>query len=305
MLHEITIHGHRLSYRTAGAGPVMVLVHGMARGSDSWEAVIASLAEHHTVVAPDLLGHGASAKPQTDYSIGAHACTLRDLLGALGHERASFVGHSLGGGVAMQFAYQFPERCERLVLVSSGGLGREVHPILRALALPGAELVLPLVGGKTVRSAVTGVAHALGHLGLHLSPGMHEVCAALISLGDEEGRRAFLHTLRAVIGPAGQRVSATNRLYLAAALPTLVVWGARDPIIPVSHAHVAHAAIAGSRLELFPDAGHFPHCDDPRRFVETVRQFVESTDPLRLDEQGWRNFFPLRNDPDEQREGTP
>src|SRR3954471_20142435 len=135
---EIELHGHQVVYRIAGEGPAVVLVHGMVNSSRHWEAVAARLAERYTVIAPDLVGHGDSATPRGDYSLGAHATVIRDLLSALGVERASMVGHSLGGGVAMVFFWQFPERVERLALVSSGGLGPEVSPLLRSIALPGA-----------------------------------------------------------------------------------------------------------------------------------------------------------------------
>src|SRR3954469_24978200 len=140
--HELTLHGHRVTYRTAGRGPALLLLHGIANSSETWERVAPLLAERFTLIAPDLLGHGASAAPRGDYSLGAHASGARDVATALGYDRVTVVGHSLGGGIAMQFAYQFPERTERLVLVSSGGLGREVHLLLRAASLPGAHYVL-------------------------------------------------------------------------------------------------------------------------------------------------------------------
>ena len=145
-------------------------------------------------------------------------------------------------------AYQFPERCERLVLVSSGGLGRELHPLLRAAALPGAEVVLPwlCVAG---RRGVGSVAHALGRLGLRASADLEEIWRSFVSLEEPDARQAFLHTVRGIIDLGGQRVSAADRLYLAGELPTLIVWGENDPLIPVQHAHVAHANIPGSRLE--------------------------------------------------------
>jgi pimeloyl-ACP methyl ester carboxylesterase len=286
---SLVVHGHRVAYRAAGSGPVVVLVHGMARSSDTWSAVIPGLAERFTVVAPDLLGHGHSAKPVTDYSLGAHACVLRDLLIALGHERATLVGHSYGGGVAMQFAYQFPEWCERLVLVSSGGLGQEVHMILRAAALPGAELVLPVVGGA--KGTLDGIAWLIGRLGFRPTPELEEIGAAMVALADPDGRRAFLQTIRSVIDLHGQRVSAVDRLYLTAAMPTLLVWGAADRMIPVEHAHEAHAAMAGSRLDVFPQAGHFPHRDDPERFVDVIREFIDATAPASLGEHAWRTLL--------------
>src|SRR5579872_5023041 len=167
-LRHLTIHGHEVGYRMAGEGPALVLVHGLAGSSTTWRAVMPALAEHHTVVAPDLLGHGESAKPRGDYSLGAHADGIRDLLVALGVERATFVGHSLGGGVAMQLAYQFPGRCERLVLVASGGLGREVSALLRAVSAPGSEYVLDVLFNSPVHDAAESVGGLLGRLGLRL-----------------------------------------------------------------------------------------------------------------------------------------
>src|ERR671923_1730441 len=157
-VETVDLHGHEVSYRVAGEGPLVVLVHGIAGSSEQWDAVARLLAERYTVLAPDLLGHGRSAKPRGDYSLGAYAVSIRDLLIALGHRRGTVVGHSLGGGVAMQFAYEYPVFCERLVVVSSGGLGREVHPLLRAATLPGAELVLPLIASERV----LGLGGALG-----------------------------------------------------------------------------------------------------------------------------------------------
>jgi pimeloyl-ACP methyl ester carboxylesterase len=286
--HALRLHGHRVTYRTAGSGPVVLLVHGIAGSSAVWSAVLPRLAERYCVVAPDLLGHGGSAKPRGDYSLGAYASLLRDLLGALGHARATVVGHSLGGGIAMQFGYQFPERCERLALVSSGGLGREVHALLRAATLPGAELVLPVLCAAGVRDAVDGAARLIGRLGLRAGPDLEEVWRGFVSLADAEARQAFLHTLRTILDPGGQRVSAADRLYLTAGVPVLLVWGARDPLIPVAHARAAHAAIPGSRLEIFPRAGHFPQRDDPDRFVAVLRDFIDSTEPARVDEPRWR-----------------
>lgn len=281
-LREVVVHGHRLAYRTAGAGPALVLLHGLARSSDTWDDVLPALAERHTVIALDLPGHGRSDKPRGDYSLGAHASAVRDALIALGLERVAMVGHSYGGGVAMQFAYQFPEWCERLVLVASGGLGREVHPILRAVVVPGMEFLLPLVAAAPLRTTIDRCAAALRRLGLRAGPDLEEIWAALGALGDAEGRRAFFHTIRAVIDASGQRVSAANRLYLAAMMPTLIVWGGRDSIIPVEHAREAHGAIGGSRLHVFPDAGHFPHRDDPRGFVAVLREFMSSSEPARV-----------------------
>ncbi|HEY8156794.1 MAG TPA: alpha/beta fold hydrolase [Myxococcota bacterium] len=277
--HTLSLNGERVVYRTAGQGPVLLLVHGMAGSSETWRRVMPPLAERFTVLAPDLLGQGESEKPRGDYSLGAHANMLRDLLDALGHERVTIVGQSLGGGVAMQFAYQFPERCERLVLVDSGGLGREVTFFLRVLTVPGFESVFPLICAPWVRVAGNRVASWLGRAGMRPAPASQEVWRSFASLADTESRRAFFRSLRDVIDFKGQAVSALGRLYRAAHLPTLIVWGAQDPFIPVSHAVAAHQAIPGSRLEIFDGVGHYPHCEAPERFVEVLVDFIATTKP--------------------------
>jgi pimeloyl-ACP methyl ester carboxylesterase len=286
------IHGHRVSYLVSPGGvvadrPVVFLVHGIAGDSSTWRQVVAELSGRYTVVAPDLLGHGASDKPRHDYSLGAHATGLRDLMIALGVEPATVVGHSFGGGVAMQLAYQHPERCARLVLVASGGLGAEVSWMLRALALPGAEYLMPLLFASFVRDAGNALGHQLRRLGLR-APNLQEQWRAYVSLTDPANRPAFLRTLRSVVDPAGQAVSAHDRLYLAARLPTLILWGQRDRMIPVDHAHAAHRAIPGSRLEIFDGSGHFPHIEDQDRFVAVVTDFLETTEPMTFDEREWR-----------------
>jgi len=281
-LHHVTVHGHRVAYRTGGEGPVVLLVHGMAGSSDMWRPTIPLLSPHVTYVAPDLPGHGRSDKPKGDYSLGAQASFLRDLLVALGHERATVVGQSLGGGITLQFAYQYPERCERLALVCAGGLGQEVNPLLRALTLPGAELVLPIAFQPIYRNVVDGVVGLMRRVGLQPTPVAMETWRSYCSLIEPETRRAFLSTLTAVVDVSGQRVSAHDRLYLASALPTLIVWGDADPIIPVAHAHETHAAIPGSRLEIFEGAGHYPHCEDPVRFAEVLLDFIDTTAAARL-----------------------
>ena len=277
-LEHVELHGHDVRYHRAGSGPVILLIHGMAGSSATWRFVAPTLAEHFTVVAPDLVGHGQSAKPRGDYSLGALASSLRDLLVTLGHDRATLVGQSLGGGVAMQFAYQFPERSERLVLVSSGGLGEDVALLLRLLTLPGAEYVLPVACNRWAHDAGTSVFGWLRRLGIQPGAHLEEMWKSYGSLADAPTRAAFLHTLRAVVDVAGQRVSATDRLHLAANLPTLIVWGDRDNIIPVDQGHETHAAIPHSRLEIFEGVGHFPHCEDPERFCDVLIHFMHSTE---------------------------
>lgn len=284
---QIRIHGHRVSYRVAGDPhlPVLLLIHGITSSSATWEPVIPALAEHVHVIAPDLYGHGASDVPHADYSLGGFATQMRDLMDTLGLDHATIVGHSLGGGVAMQFAYQYFDLCERLVLVDSGGFGREVSRALRAGTLPGVELILPLIANRHVRNAGITAAQVLSRMPMRPKPrpSTLEVARGYSTLADSPSRAAFVHTLRSVVEPGGQRVAATERLYIGEGRPTLIIWGARDTVIPVAHAYRAHEAIPGSQLEVFEQSEHFPHMDEPARFSRVLLHFLSSTEPMRLD----------------------
>jgi pimeloyl-ACP methyl ester carboxylesterase len=276
----------------AGEGPPLLLIHGIGDSSETWEPVLAGLAERHTVIAPDLLGHGESAKPRADYAIAAYACGMRDLLTVLGVDRVNVVGHSLGGGVAMQFAYQFPERCERLTLVSSAGLGREVHPIFRLASVPGAPTGMALMTSLPVRASVRLSAPILRRTGgVGLGRDLDYILGRYHQFADPRVRRAFMRTACAALDLRGQAITMLDRTYLAEKLPTLIVWGTRDGIIPVRHADVAHKALPGSRMEIFEGAGHFPHHDDPGRFVAAIEEFLDTAPPAEFDRAGWREML--------------
>jgi len=285
---EIELHGHEVVYRVAGEGPPVVLIHGMVNASRHWEAVAERLAERHLVIAPDLIGHGDSATPRGDYSLGAHASVIRDLLSALGIERATIVGHSLGGGIAMVFFWQFPERVERLALVSSGGLGDHVSPLLRTAALPGASALISLASHRRVTGALDRIGVSLRDRGSSLGVQFQAVARALRPLENAGGREAFIQTLRAVIDRHGQRVSATDRLYLLREMPTLIAWGERDRTIPLEHGLAAQRSIPGSRFVTIPGAAHFPHLERPHELAAALADFIASTEPARFDEETWQ-----------------
>jgi pimeloyl-ACP methyl ester carboxylesterase len=279
---EITVHGRLVKYRIGGEGPLVLLIHGMAGSATTWKQVMPALSERFTVLAPDLLGHGDSEKSKGDYSLGAMASTLRDLIVALGYKRATVVGQSYGGGIALQFAYQYPERCERLVLVNAGGLGSEVNPVLRLLTMPGSAALLLVATAPPVRRIIEMIGRIALRKKLETATVIPELWRSYTSLGNVEARRAFLRTLRAVIDRRGQAVSAHDKLHLAAGMPTLIIWGEEDGIIPVEHAHAAHALIRGSWLEIIEGVGHYPHCEAPDRFVTALTEFIESTRPARI-----------------------
>jgi pimeloyl-ACP methyl ester carboxylesterase len=288
----VAVHGHRRAFVKTGSGPALLLLHGLGGNLHTWDRVRPALAAHHTVIAPDLLGHGRSDKPRADYSIGGYANGMRDLLAVLGVERVTVIGHSFGGGVAMQFAYQYPEHCERVVLVGSGGLGREVSPMLRLLTVPGSGVVLGVLASAPLRlvtSRLTRLAFRVPLLGrvVPMWRDGPEMLDGFADLAEADSRAAFLHVLRAAVDPSGQVVTMLDRSYLASTLPVLVVWGAEDSVIPVAHAHRGVEALSGSRLVVIERAGHFPHRDQPEAFVAAVEDFLASSDPSEYDRDRW------------------
>lgn len=286
--HYRTIHGYRRAFIKAGSGPAVLLIHGIGDSADSWLDVIPGLAADHTVIAPDLLGHGQSDKPRADYSIAGYANAMRDLLAVLDIERVTVVGHSLGGGVAMQFAYQFPERCERICLISTGGVAHEVTPLLRFASAPNADLVLPLIGTPAARLLGRATFAALEALNTNLGLDAGHLMRVFDALPDASARLAFVRTLRAAVDWKGQVITMLDRCYLTQGMPTLLIWGARDAVIPVAHAHKAHGAMPESQLEVFPDVGHFPHKDEPERFLRLFRDFYVGTEPNTHSAEDWR-----------------
>lgn len=287
---QVSIHGQRVCYRRGGAGPVLLLLHGIGDSSRAWIPAMRLLQRSYAVLAPDLPGHGNSSNPLGDYSLGSHASSMRDLLDLLSIERVTVVGQSFGGGVAMQFCYQFPSRCERLVLVDAGGLGREVNWILRLATVPASEYVMPVLFPAVMRRWGDPVASFLRDWGIR-NPRAAEMWRSYRSLTDPGNRAAFVRTARAVIDPGGQSVSAVNRLYLVAQFPTLIVWGEQDKIIPLVHAFQAHQAIPSSRLEVIEGAGHNPHVEDPARFAGILMDFLSAAEPFRFDPEEMRDLL--------------
>jgi pimeloyl-ACP methyl ester carboxylesterase len=291
---SLELHGHEVIYRTAGSGPPVVIVHGMVNSSKHWREVALKLAETHTVIVPDLIGHGDTAAVRGDYSIGAHAAVIRDLLSAIGVESATFVGHSLGGGIAMQFFYQFPSKVERLALVSSGGLGQDVSPMLRGAALPGAAGLVWAASHPGVLGALDGAGAVLGKAGWRKAVYLKAVTRALRPLQDPGARQAFLQSLRSVIDIHGQKVSAVDRLYLLGPVETLIVWGERDRTIPIQHGIDAHQLIPHSRMETLPRTAHFPNLENPERLADVLGRWLADTKPYRLSEEEWSELISSR-----------
>ncbi|BCO36786.1 alpha/beta hydrolase [Mycobacterium heckeshornense] len=288
-----TIHGYRRAFRIAGSGPAILLIHGIADNSTTWATVQAKLAQRFTVIAPDLLGHGQSDKPRADYSVAAYANGMRDLLSVLDIDRVTVVGHSLGGGVAMQFAYQFPQLVERLVLVATGGVTKDVNIVLRWASLPMGGEALALLRLPLVLPSLQIAGRAAGRLfgSTALGRDLPDVLRILADLPEPKASSAFTRTLRAVVDWRGQMVTMLDRCYLTKSVPVQLIWGTDDVVVPVSHAWMAHAAMPGSRLEIFENSGHFPFHDDPNRFIEVVERFIDTTEPAEYDQNMLRELL--------------
>jgi pimeloyl-ACP methyl ester carboxylesterase len=282
-----TIHGHRRAFRIAGSGPAILMIHGVGDSSATWSTVHAKLAQRFTVIAPDLLGHGDSDKPRADYSVAAFANGIRDLLTALDIDRVTIIGHSLGGGIAGQFAYQYPHFVERVILVAAGGVTTDVNPALRLAAMPmGAEALAALrIPGAMTSLRLFGRAAKAVLGSTPIGRDLPDLMQLVERLRNPAALSAFSHTLRGVVDGHGQFVTMLDRSYLMETVPTQLIWGENDPIIPASHARIAHEAMPGSQLEIFEDSGHMPHHDHPDRFVDVVERFIDSTWPAVYNER--------------------
>jgi pimeloyl-ACP methyl ester carboxylesterase len=272
---------HEVSYQDAGPadGPIVLLLHGMASDGTTWHRAILDLAERgFRVLAPDLLGHGRSDKPVDTYELIDFSASMYSLLNAVTDLDTTpgrpviVVGHSFGGAVAMQLAHQYPEVVSHLVLVSAGGLGQKVHPLLRVATLPGAHAVVRLLANR--RTAVM-YRHPRLHRSLRLSPdAVLSLSRAGRGLSSPESRSAFFQTLRMAIAPTGQRGSMLELDDVSLTLPTLIIWSADDRVVPVAHAHDTHAHLSRSTLRIFPGSTHQPHHHSARRFVDALTSFV-------------------------------
>ena len=290
-VQHITIHGHRRAFIRAGSGPALLLLHGLGCDHTTWLPVIDQLAKRYTVIAPDMLGHGQSAKPRADYSVGGYANGMRDLLTLLDIDKVTVVGHSFGGGVAMQFAYQFPERTERMMLVSSGGLGPEVNPALRAITTPGYHQAMGALTTPGIRHLGMAGLRALSRTGWKSTRDLAEVADIYDTFRDPQARAAIRHVVRAVIDWRGQIVTMADRAYLTEEMPIAVVWGRDDQVIPVRHATNAAALAPKARVEVIPNAGHFPHKDHPQRFAKIIHEWIRTTQPSVYSRAKWRTML--------------
>ena len=287
----VTVHGHRRAFVKQGSGPALLLLHGLACDHTTWSDVIDDLSRDFTVIAPDLLGHGRSDKPRADYTLGGYANGMRDLLTILGIDKVTVVGHSFGGGIAMQFAYQFPERTERMVLVSAGGLGPDVTPLIKLIQAPGWEPTMALLTRPGLRHVATTALRSAARVESRLTRDLDEVATIVDSWSDRRTRFAIRHLVRAVIDWRGQIVTMSDRAYLTEVMPVAVIWGRDDLVIPAKHAENARVLAPGARVEVLERSGHFPHRDHPDRFVEIVRDFVASTEPASYSRARFRRLL--------------
>ncbi|RLI26008.1 MAG: hypothetical protein DRO52_03245 [Candidatus Hecatellales archaeon] len=253
----VSIGGYRTRYVAEGSGKPVVLLHGLGSSLETWKANIGSLAQHFRVYAFDMLGFGLADKPKIEYRIGVFKDFLKGFLDVLGLERASIVGNSLGGLIAVWFAVHHQDRLEKLVLESAAGL--EV----------GARyLIMNFMGEWWTLESLKRFYEYIYHdpskvnkeiLGLRL-----EVFSS------PEAQHAYKSTLNmprewAVLP---EKLPSLER-------PTLIIWGAEDKLIPVKHAHQYHKLIKNSKLVVFEETGHVPHAEQPEKYNQTVASFLK------------------------------
>lgn len=288
----VDLNGTQVSYRHfLGQGTPVLLVHGVGSSIDTWSEVYSRLTQTgRSVVAVDLFGHGKSGSGNGDYSLGANATMLRDVLNFLDIDQVHLVGHSLGGGVSMQMFYQYPDRITSLTLIASGGLGIEVGMSLRAATLPGSELVIRVISRPEVTSTLKSVVGVLEVFGVRRHGFDDRLIQTLQDLQDEEKLSGFVNTLRSVIGIRGQRVSALNRLALVNPERTLIIWGDRDPMLPPAHGYALHELLPGSRIVIVPNGGHDPHGDSPALVFNELVDHIERAEVASISESGARSI---------------
>jgi EmrB/QacA subfamily drug resistance transporter len=276
---EFTWGGQRVVFRTAGSGPALLLIHGLLEDSKTWRRIAPALAIGHTVIAPDLLGHGESDAPlRFDYSPGGHCAMLRALLDELGHRRVTIVGHSLGGGIALAFTSLFPERVERLALISPGGLGCDVHPLLRGIALPGVSSILRAVSARPLRAALRGIGALLRHVGARAQARvLREVARMLETLAEAGTRTGFMRSGRAVISWRGVHACALGFIDALERIPLLMMWGTADRAIPIAHGYAALERYPHAELVALEGVGHLPHLTQPAFVAGRIAEFLVAT----------------------------
>ena len=269
---RVTLHGREVAYTDyPGKGPALLMLHGVGSSSEGWDESAALLASSGSrVICVDLPGHGDSSRERGDYSLGALASTVRDLIDQLNLGPVILVGHSLGGGISLQFLYQYPSHVRGLVLVSSGGLGREANWALRLASLPGSGVVIGAAVNKRTLAAYNSAHRAMRKALRRGEEAREHALERFGWLAESDRRHTFLSTLRSVVDVSGQRVSALEKLHLSRSLPVLIIWGRKDAIIPVSHGELAHSMLEHSEFVVFDDAAHEPHRTDPERFATTI-----------------------------------
>ncbi len=272
----VTVCNFQMSYLTGGQGEPVVLLHGLGADNSTWRKVLPELARHFTVYALDMFGCGQSDKPLIEYTVEAMAHYVRLFMDAVSIKQAHLIGHSLGGGIAMQTLYFSPERVQRVVLIDSGGLGRDVHWLLRMTTLPGAHRIIGMLTDPRSR-----LLELLGKMEEYEVRPLNaefesEIPVTMGRLRDPDVRRSFLRMLRAVGSLSGQTVSALSRLPERADRQFLLIWGERDRIIPAAHGRAAATLLPNAHLVVIPNCFHQPHIEYPLQFLQLTLDFLQA-----------------------------
>ncbi len=271
---RVTVDGMSTQYLEAGAGSPLLLMHGYEQSATSWRWVIPALARTHRVLALSLPGHGDSDPAVGGYAPGRDlAPFVADFLDTLGVGALDVVGNSVGGAVALRLALADPQRVRTLTLVGSAGLGRDVNPLLALAALPVigelAILLSRVPGGDLLRTTMS--AAMLFAQPWRVPP---EFFTEQHALGRRAGHlEAATAMARALFDVNGQREVLLDQLHTLT-MPTLVVWGGCDYVLPAYQAQAAVDRLPAGRLAVFPDCGHLPHVECPDRFAAVLSEFL-------------------------------
>ncbi|MBI2847463.1 MAG: alpha/beta fold hydrolase [Chloroflexi bacterium] len=265
----INILGLKTRFLVGGKGKPVVLIHGLGTSSLSWRENLTSIGKEYRFYALDLPGHGDSEALNGQYTLSFVARFLLDFFDSQGLGKVALAGSSMGGLLALNFALSFPERVEKLVLVDSAGLGRELAFFLRFLSIPMVGEIFDTRSKRQLRALLRRILYDHRFITEEL------VNELYVSRNSPAKKKAMLRTLRAGVNLWGQRreIILVHRLP-ELRVPTLIVWGANDCLIPVSHGMEARRLIRDSKLVVFDQCGHWPQMEKAEKFNKTVYNFL-------------------------------
>jgi pimeloyl-ACP methyl ester carboxylesterase len=268
----VDVNGMNIYYTMAGQGPPVVVLHGLGASHLTWQENFEALAENFTVYAMDIPGHGDSVKEGVTYTIEAGIAFTLGFFDAMGLSSAALVGNSMGGLIALKVALAQPERLTHLSLIDTAGFGKEIAPFLRIMSLP-------FIGELAERPVTRSTANMLHQIFAGRDIASETLINELVRTRSLPGAKtAVLKTLRAGVNIFGmKRVHRLLNRLPELPMPITVVWGGRDRFFPVSHAYAAAEMVPTAKLLVLPEAGHWPHMQEPEVFNNELIAFLSGS----------------------------